>query len=113
MSIIIDFGKVTDIKEYEQLLLPKLADKDIGILVLNAGMAEPGLIKNMTDETIQSMLAVNALHVVYCLKVLLSTLMDKRQTRSGVLMIGSSIRVFEPPGINLYSAGKNFVSFIG
>lgn len=61
MSIIIDFGKVTSLEEYEQLLLPKLADKDVGLLVLNAGLATPGLIRKLSDESMQSMLAVNSL----------------------------------------------------
>ena len=48
---------------------------------------------------------------MFCFEVFKQYLID-RKTKSAVLVTGSSIRGFEAPGINLYSATKQFVSYI-
>ena len=52
------------------------------------------------------MLGANLLHLVYFTKVLLPQL---QPNRSAILTIGSGIRAIPAPGMNLYSATKQFV----
>lgn len=80
-------------------------------MCLNAGVADIGVFRKLDDEICQRMLAVNSLHVVFIFKVLLPVLLKKNQ-RSAVLFTGSIARGLEIPGMTLYSASKQFVSFV-
>jgi short-subunit dehydrogenase len=48
-----------------------LANIDIGILALNAGVVTPGTVDQLSDAEFEAHYTVNCLHVVYMTKALL------------------------------------------
>ena len=54
-----------------QFIRDQFKDMDIGVLLLNAGCAQFGPFKEMTDDEIEGIVSTNALHVVYLAKALI------------------------------------------
>lgn len=110
-ALIVDFAKLTSIQEYEVALAP-MKMIPIDILCLNAGVADVGVFSRLEHHVCQRMLAVNALHVTYMMKVLLPQLTNRTSGKSAILVTGSLLRGFEMPGMLMYSASKNFISYL-
>ena len=85
-SVEADFSLMGTMQEYKKLVLFNLTDLNIGILILNAGVFNDGTFSELsTTNKIEESLFVNAIHVVYLLKMLLPHL-HKRKHRSAVLI---------------------------
>ena len=49
------------IEEYREVLEKCTKDKDVGVVVANAGVATSGLFAGLSDNSVESMLTVNVL----------------------------------------------------
>lgn len=85
----------------------------MGLVCLNAGVVCAAPFRKMPKEMVQTMLAVNALQVIYMAKVIHRQLGKRSYKRSGIVITSSSARSFIMTGLQLYSACKNFSSFVG
>lgn len=70
MYIVADFSKMPSIKDYKEIIGNKLAQIDIGLLVLNAGWSEFGPFEWLSDEMVEDHIRINLLQVIYTSKVL-------------------------------------------
>jgi short-subunit dehydrogenase len=59
--VVSDFGNMTSIKQYEEQIASKLGDIDIGVLIANAGVGNPGPIALTKNSEIESPINVNCL----------------------------------------------------
>jgi len=59
------------IEEYHEVIGSKLADLEVGMVVLNAGAANVGLFNNKDDSLIEEVMQINANQVIYLSKVLI------------------------------------------
>ena len=109
--IVFDFGKHASIQDYQEKIAEPLKSKDIGMLVLNAGVGEPGLIASLEDQALTNQVNVNALQPVYTIKTLLDQIV-KREKRSAIIVVSSSAARRPIAGMTLYCATKTFASFI-
>ena len=50
---------------------------DIAILVLNAGIGEPGSTLRMSDNHIQDIMYINCLHVMFMTKIMIKQLSER------------------------------------
>ena len=71
LCIVADFSKMFTIEEYQQVIGSKLADLDVGVVILNAGMALNGFFNEVEDSKIEQTMQINTNHVIYMTKVLL------------------------------------------
>ena len=87
-----------------------IADKDIGILVNNAGIGmEPSYLDDMDDDRMQQMIMVNVYALTHMTKMVLPRMEAKRK---GAIVNVSSIASLVPHGaISVYSGTKAFVTF--
>ena len=76
-----------------------MKDLDIGVVCLNAGIANAAPFRKMSHENIQSMVAVNALHVIYLTKVMHPYLEKRSYKRSAIVITSSSARSFVMTGL--------------
>jgi len=60
------------IADYEKLVQDKISKLDVGILILNAGVAGMGPFSEIRDKDIEIIVNVNALHVIYFAKVMVN-----------------------------------------
>ena len=90
----------------------QVKDIDVGILILNAGMALMGPFIDLTPQEIEQTVTINALHPVYLCKALLSQ-MYSRKSRSGIIITSSGLGSVPVPGVISYSMAKSFSSFLG
>ena len=112
-AVVADLSTMYTIEDYHKLVLENgLFDLDIGILCLNAGRVSIGPIDLLTDADIQTMITLNALHVVYLTKALLNQLRS-RATRSAIIIVSSGISGMPIPGVATYSCSKSLVSNFG
>ena len=92
MSIVADFSKMHSVKDYQMQIGDKLQNLEIGVLALNAGVGSFGAFEDLTNEEVESMVSVNALHVVYTLKVCLNQMLEryaKSGKKTGVVITSS------------------------
>jgi short-subunit dehydrogenase len=75
-AVIADLSKCTTISDYEKLG-DEMNDIDIAMLILNAGVAQWYPFAEATNELIEQMVVVNALHPVYLAKVLLNRMLAR------------------------------------
>jgi short-subunit dehydrogenase len=108
--IVADFSKMFTIKDYK-VISDQLKDKDVGILCLNAGVQQMGAFSELTDQEIQDIVSVNALHVVYFAKLMIAQL-SQRKKRSAIIVTSSGFGAKCYAGTIAYSAAKSFASFI-
>ena len=87
-------------------------DLDIGILCLNAGRISIGPVDLLTDTDVQTMITLNALHVVYLTKALINQLKN-RKARSSIIIVSSGMSSMPIPGVSMYSCSKALVSNFG
>ena len=69
--IVADFGKLTKMSEYREIIQEPLKDLDIGVLVLNAGYFPTPIFEMQPDEYTENIVNINTLHVTYTLKALI------------------------------------------
>jgi short-subunit dehydrogenase len=115
MYLLADFDCLTKLEDYNQIYFPQLENKDIGIVVLNAGWGSPALFSNLTGQDVERTVNINVLHVVYSIKALLP-LLEKRfeahKQRSAILVTSSGLGSIPFPNMLTYSASKSFASFL-
>ena len=95
-------------------IVRKVADLDIGFIVLNAGLMHVGYVETRSGKDLRETLDVNSYSLVILLKMLLPQLNNRcdSQKTSGVLAT-SSLAGNAPVGGNaLYHSTKSFVSFL-
>jgi short-subunit dehydrogenase len=73
--VVADFAKLCTIEEYKTNIADKLKDKNVGVLILNAGTAVMGPFKDITDKEVQRTVNVNALHPIYLIKTMIPQLL--------------------------------------
>ena len=113
MHILIDFSELNTIEEYEEKVLKRLKDIDVGILALNAGIGGTDTSQPFVDNnTIEDQLNINVLHVTYISKVLLPKL-SSRNSKSAIILLSSICATRPFPSMITYSATKNFVTNFG
>ncbi|CDW72624.1 short chain dehydrogenase reductase family protein [Stylonychia lemnae] len=110
-SVVADFSKMSQISQYQELAT-KVQDIDVGMLILNAGTAVFGKFQNLTDQEVEELVNLNAIHNVYLFKVFVDKLY-LRQKRSAVVLLSSALGLSPVPGIAVYSASKAFLRHIG
>ena len=90
----------------------ELAQIDVAMLFLNAGYLQAGAFKDISNEAVESMVAVNCVQVSHTFKVMLPHLL-KREKRSAVVSVASIASLRPVPGLLTYSATKTFAHFMG
>ena len=70
-AVIADLAKYTTISDYEKIA-DQVKDLDIAMLLLNAGVAQFYPFTEASNDLIEQMVSVNALHPIYLAKVLLN-----------------------------------------
>jgi len=106
--IIADFGKGVDIyKNIEE----SLADKDIGILVNNVGVAYDRLnyFHEFSEENMWNMINVNVCSMTLMTKMILPGMLRKK--RGAIINISSVAAMGPQPFATIYSATKAYVDF--
>jgi len=114
-SIVADFSKLHSISDYQEQIGDKVKDLDIGVLALNAGVGSFGAFEDLLNDEVESMVSVNALHVVYTLKVCLNQMLERHSKtgkKTGVVVTSSGAAQMPIGGMVTYCATKTFVSFI-
>ena len=81
---------------------------DIALVVNNAGLGTPGPFKDV--EGIENLVSVNALHPIYMTKAMINLKFEKRQFRSGILNVSSTMSRTLVPGFTTYGATKKILS---
>ena len=111
--MVADLSSLFTIEDYHKLVLENgLFDMDIGILCLNAGRISIGPVDLLTDTDVQTMITLNALHVVYLTKALINQLKN-RKARSSIIIVSSGMSSMPIPGVSMYSCSKALVSNFG
>jgi len=103
------------IEEYHKAIGDKLKDLDIGMVVLNAGMATSGLLNDKDDNHIEQVMQINTNHVIYSAKVLIPQLVkrfEEKKIKAAILMTSSYASNQPLPGVATYSASKIFVNYM-
>ena len=103
-----DFANDTSLAFYERIHA-QTADKDVSILVNNAGMADADRFVNLKAETIKAMIDTNAMPVVMLMRMFLPQML-RREKRSAVLNTASIMGNFITPGSSVYCSTKHFVN---
>lgn len=68
MYIVADFAELKTMEQYRTVIGSRLKDKDVAILLLNAGWGFGGRLADTTDSELERLINVNALHVPYLFK---------------------------------------------
>ena len=97
---------------YNELVQRELADLDIGIVCLNAGILLEGPSDLVTDNDFGNVFALNGLGVVYFAKAILPKLISRKQ-RSNILITSSILSYISIPNIASYCATKAMISNFG
>ena len=92
-------------------LVAKTKERDIGLLVNNAGFGYYGRLVDQKDERLEEMIRLNVLAFTMLTKAFASRFMARK--RGGVILV-SSLAAFQPtPGMALYGATKGFELLLG
>ena len=83
----------------------------MAILVLNAGWGCFAPFLKLRDQELSDIVTINAVHVSYFAKVMVSQL-SARSKRSGLVVTSSGLACLPVPGTLAYSAAKSFSSYI-
>lgn len=106
--IVQDLSKINKYEDYENIVKGIPADMDIGLVVNNAGLGTPGPFKDV--DSLENLVAVNALHPIYMTKAMINLKFEKRQFRSGILNVSSTMSRTLVPGFTTYGATKKILS---
>jgi short-subunit dehydrogenase len=88
---------------------------DIGVLVCNAGVGNIGPFVGWSDQLVQDVVAVNALHPIFTIKVLVDKLVDrfnKTGKKSAITITSSGLGKLPVSGFLPYSCSKSFSTFL-
>ena len=91
--------------------MEKVKDLDIGLVVLNAGVANFGYMDEVESIKLQEMIDTN----VYQYGALLnkfSPILMKRKSKSGMITLSSIAAQFSMPQNTVYGATKVFVKYL-
>lgn len=83
------------------------------MLVLNAGFAEALPLVELEGHEVESMVNINALHVVYTVKALVAQQLERYARtgkKSGIFVTSSGLGDWPVPGSVTYSGAKAFAS---
>ena len=110
-----DFTGNANLEFYKEIV-EKVEDRDIGLVILNAGIGTMGGIEDKNPATeIQPILDTNVYQVALLMKLFLPSIANGRKSgkaKSGVI-VTSSIAAYNPKGKgNLYSGSKIFCNFL-
>ena len=86
-----------------------LKDVEISIVGLNAGLAIPGSVQEISDDKLEDVIRVNALHPIYLGKVLIEKMMVQ-SIKSAIIVTSSGLANIYLPNVASYNATKAFVS---
>lgn len=115
MYVVADFVALKTIEEYKTKIASKLTALDIGVLVLNAGYADMGPFHMIDDMECEKQISVNAVHVLFLLKVMINQLVKRYELRklpSAVVITSSVAGQYPLCGISTYSAVKTFATHL-
>ena len=87
-AVICDFAKLFTVQEYQTIVADKVADIDIAMLFLNAGVMPEGAIGElykMNNDDLQAVVTVNALHPIYLAKVLINQILARNHLSAIVI----------------------------
>ncbi|KAG9389521.1 Glucose/ribitol dehydrogenase [Carpediemonas membranifera] len=110
--VIADFSQTDNYTSppYIEALESACAGKDVGILVLNAGLAQVGSVLAPNARALAAIAQINAVSQVYVVEWFMRRLVAHGRVTSAVVSI-SSVAAFTPtPLASTYSASKAFVS---
>ena len=65
-----DFSKITTVQAYRDLVQKNIAQLDIGVLCLNAGLIKTGCIGEIKDDRLEAVWNVNCLSPIYLLQAM-------------------------------------------
>ena len=88
-----------------------MQDLDIGLVVLNAGVANDGRFEFNDSIKLQAMLDANSYQVGAFINAFLPRF-EKRQSKSGMIVVSSLAGTFVQPGNFCYSASKAFGRYL-
>ena len=104
-SVAKDLGKLASVAEVAELFDGEHAGKDIGVVILNAGICPLGTIDLVDAKTLETIVGLNVAHVVYCAKYFVDRLKGRGQ-RSYMGIVSSLAAKASIPGLPCYSASK-------
>jgi short-subunit dehydrogenase len=105
-------SKIHTYEDYAKIIDEVTKDKDIGLLVNNAGLGQSGpFIEVDGVDRIQNMINVNALHPVYLTKAMLNKNFLQRKHRSGIINVSSVMGRTNMPSFQIYGATKRLLSY--
>ena len=70
--LVADFFQMTKMAEYQEAIGDKLAQDDVALVFLNAGVGQVGPFCEVPAERLQYVLNINAVHPMYTAKVLVN-----------------------------------------
>jgi len=59
MYVVADFTKLLTIQDYKDTIESKLRDLDVSMLILNAGMMQPGPFERQDDSVVTNLVTCN------------------------------------------------------
>jgi len=78
MYIVADFTKLLTMDAYRDTIESKLRNVDVSILILNAGMGEPGPFEKVSENGVSNLLTCNIMHASYLPKLLANQLLGRK-----------------------------------
>ena len=94
--------------EFYEGLFDKVKDKDIAIVVNNAGVMIKGHFQDLEVEEIIQTMDTNVTHVSMMTKLFLDKLIT-RNKRGAIINVASVVAGLASPAIAIYCASKSFV----
>ena len=95
--------------------MSKLGDRDVGILIVNAGDSTLGPYHMLSDEELEKIVNVNVLQATYLVKAMLPKLLhrwEKTKVKSGLLFTTSTLGMRPIGGGITYSASKRYQAYL-
>lgn len=111
MCIRADFSELLSVSDYKEHIVSKLADLDVGILIVNAGDSTLGPYHMLSDDELEKIINVNVLQSTYLIKAMLPKLLmrrEKTKTKCGLLITTSTLGMRPIGGGITYSASKRY-----
>jgi uncharacterized protein len=97
--------------DYYTKIVNKVNDKDIGLVVLNAGLFTAGRFELSTLQENQNMIDCNVYHVSALLKKFVPQLVA-RDHKAGLITVSSGMGYTPAPGAVTYAATKSLVTYL-
>lgn len=109
--LVADLSKFTSMAQYRELLGTEIENLDIGVVCANAGYGEATMMRDATDDFLETSMNLNAVHVYYLFKILGDKLWN-RENRSCMIVTSSMAYLRPMPASIAYSAQKRFATFL-